>query len=454
MRGLTTTLLLVLVLAGLGAYIYFVESERPAGGVEEREKVFAVEADQIEQMTVTAKGETTTLAKTDGVWKITAPVAADADSTEVSNLTTAIAALEINRVLDENASNLADFGLADPRIKIAFKAGSTSGEVHFGETTPTQGDMYAVKPGESRVFLVAAYQDSSLAKNTFDLRDKRVLQFDRDKIDSLELTQPGAPAVQLARAGNEWALTAPIAARGDYSAIESLVTRLSTASMTELVDPNSPESFGLETPSAVVTVGTGSTRAALELGTEREGALFARDRARQMIFKVEPSLAADLKKTADELRDKELFEFRTFNLMRLQVTRGADTFEFQKVPGGGEGGADKWQRVVEGKAMDVDTTAMEDFLSKLSALRAQSYNPTTNAAGLAPPALIAAASYDSDKFERVRLISGEEQAFGVRDGEAGVAVLDANDVSETIKALDAVLNPTPPSAGTTSEPGR
>jgi hypothetical protein len=445
MRGLTTTVILVLVLAGLGAYIYFVDSERPAAGIEDREKVFAVEADQIEQITVTAKGETTTLAKTDGVWKITAPVTVDADSTAVSSLASALAALEINRVLEENASNLADFGLDNPRIKISFKAGGSSGEVHFGETTPTQGDRYAVKAGESRVFLVAAYQDASLAKNTFDLRDKRVLQFDRDKIDSLELAQPGAAAVQLARAGNEWAIKAPTAARGDYSAIEGLVTRLSTVSMTELVDPNSPESFGLETPSAVVTVGMGSTRATLELGAERDGALFARDRARQMVFKVEPSLATDLKKTADDLRDKDLFEFRTFNLVRLQVTRGADTHEFQKVEGGGEGGADKWQRVVDGKPTDVATTAMEDFLSKLSALRAQSFNPTTNAAGLAQPALVAAVSYDTDKFERVRIITGEDQAFGVREGEAGVAVLDVNDVGETIKALDAVVNPAPAS---------
>jgi hypothetical protein len=185
MRGLTTTIILVLVLAGLGAYIYFVDSERPAGGIEEREKVFTVEAEQIEQITVTAKGETTTLTRTDGVWKITAPISADADSTEVSSLTSALAALEVNRVLDENASNLADYGLASPRIKVAFKAGNTSGELHVGETTPTQGDMYAVKAGESRVFLVAAHQDTSLAKNTFDLRDKRVLHFDRDKIDTL-----------------------------------------------------------------------------------------------------------------------------------------------------------------------------------------------------------------------------------------------------------------------------
>jgi hypothetical protein len=443
MRGLTTTILLVLVLAGLGAYIYFVDSERPPGGVADREKVFAVEADQIDEITVTAKGESTTLSKADGVWKITAPVAADADSMEVSSLTRALADLEVNRVLDENAANLTEFGLAEPRIRIAFKAADgVSGEVHFGETTPTQGDMYAVKAGESRVFLVSAYQETSLAKNTFDLRDKRVLHFDRDKIDTLELTHPGAPAITLSRAGNEWVIKAPTAARGDYSAIEGLVTRLSTASMTELVDPNSPESFGLENPSVVATIGTGSARATLELGAERDGAVFARDRARQLMFKVEPSLATDLAKTVDDLRDKDLFEFRTFNVLRLQVVRGAETYEFQKVDGG-EDGADKWQRLLDGKPVEVETTPMEDFLSRLSGLRADSFNPTTNAAGLASPALVVAASYDTDKFERVRLIAGDGQAFGVREGEPGVAVIDADNLQETLKALDAVLDPSP-----------
>ncbi|HUE85014.1 MAG TPA: DUF4340 domain-containing protein [Vicinamibacterales bacterium] len=443
MRGLTTTILLVLVLAGLGAYIYFVDSERPAGGVEDREKVFAVEADQIEEITVSAEGDSTTLRRADGVWQISAPVTADADPTEVSSLATALAGLEINRVLDENASNLADYGLADPRIKIAFRAeGGTSGELHIGETTPTRGDMYAVKAGESRVFLVAAYQESSFAKSTFDLRDKRILHFERDKIDTIELTQPGSPAVQLARAGNEWTITAPVQARGDYSAVEGLVTRLSTASMTELVDANSPESFGLEAPSAVVTIGTGSARATLELGAERDATLFARDRARQLIFKVEPSLATDVKKTVDELRDKDLFEFRTFNALGLRVSRGADTYEFQKVAGGGEGGADKWQRVVDGKPTDIETTTMEDFLAKLSALRAESFSPTTNAERLASPALVVGASYDSDKYERVRLIPGEPQAFAVRDGEPGVAVLDSDNVNETIKAFDLIVVPT------------
>ena len=46
MRGLTSTLILVVVLAGLGGYIYFVDSKRPAPGADgssaAKEKVFTV----------------------------------------------------------------------------------------------------------------------------------------------------------------------------------------------------------------------------------------------------------------------------------------------------------------------------------------------------------------------------------------------------------------------------
>lgn len=441
MRGLTSTIILVVVLAGLGGYIYFVESERPASGVEEKDKVFTVEADAIESLTVTSAGETTTLQKADGTWKITAPVEIDADANEVSGLTNAIAGLEVNRVVSENVTNLADYGLADPRIKVAFKAsGGAAGELHIGDKTPTASDMYAVKPGENRVFLVPAFQETALAKNTFALRDKRILHFERDKVDTVEINVPGSPAVQVVRDGTEWTVKAPIQARGDYSAVEALLTRLSTAPMTEIIDPNSPQTFGLESPTAVITVGAGSNRAALELGAESDGKLYARDRARQLIFAVDPSLGADVKKTVDDVRDKDLFEFRSFSAQRLRLTRGNETFEFQKVAGSGET-PDKWQRVVDGKATAVDLAKMEDFLTKLAALRAQSFNPTTNAAGLADAALVAEATYDSDKTERVRFIRSDDQVFGVREGEPGVGVVDADSFAETMKALDAVVAP-------------
>jgi hypothetical protein len=91
-------------------YIYFVESEKPAPGLEPNEKVFSVESDKIQEVRVTAGGATTVLAKKDTGWQITEPMATDADPTEASSLVTNLASLETSRVIDENPSDLAPYG--------------------------------------------------------------------------------------------------------------------------------------------------------------------------------------------------------------------------------------------------------------------------------------------------------------------------------------------------------
>jgi len=110
MRGLTSTLILVVVLAGLGAYIYFVDSKRPAasadGSSETKDKVFTVEADKINELRITTQGETSLLRKSEAGWKMVEPTAVDADPPEVIGVATALTNIDIVRVVDDNATNL------------------------------------------------------------------------------------------------------------------------------------------------------------------------------------------------------------------------------------------------------------------------------------------------------------------------------------------------------------
>jgi hypothetical protein len=455
MGRLTSTLVLVVALAGLGGYIYFVDSKRPAPGTEPRDKVFAVEADAIEEITVKSGGEATTLRKVDGSWKITTPIQADADQNEVSSLTTNIASLEMNRVVDENAPNLGEFGLATPAIEVSFKAaGGASGQVALGDKTATQSDVYAVKPGEKRVFVVSAFQETTFAKKTFDLRDKRILTFERDKVDSLEVALDGKTAVQLARSGSDWSVRAPTPARADYSAVEGLLTRVASGNMTKLVEPAADAAalakYGLDKPTAAITLGAGSTRATLALGKEESGVVYARDQSRPMVFAVEPALATDLKKPADDYRDKDLFESRAFNTDRVRITRGADSYDFQKVAGSGATAVDKWQRVGGSAPVDVDATKVDDLLSKLTAARAQSFAASLDKTGLDKPALTVGVSYDQGKFERVRFATVNADAFAARDGEAGAARLEGTGYTDIVTALDALLAAPPPAPANAS----
>ena len=122
---ITAVLALLVVLIGLGAYIYFVESKRPASSEAEttKEKVYTLEGDKIEQIKVKSeKGETTTLKKSDGTWQILEPIETKADQSEVSGITTNLASLELQRVVEEAPADLAQYGLAKPRVEVDFKA--------------------------------------------------------------------------------------------------------------------------------------------------------------------------------------------------------------------------------------------------------------------------------------------------------------------------------------------
>ena len=215
MRGLTSTLVLVVVLAGLGAYIYFVDSKRPAasadGSSATKEKVFTVEADKINELRITYQGESSLLRKADGGWKMIEPAQIDADPPEAIGVATALTNVEIVRVVDENATNLEQFGLANPQITVAFKAdGGAAGTLKLGNKNATQGEIYAVKNDEKRVFLVSSFQETSFNRKPFDLRDKKILKFDRDKADSLVLAK-GASSIELSRSGSEWKVVKPVA---------------------------------------------------------------------------------------------------------------------------------------------------------------------------------------------------------------------------------------------------
>ena len=105
-----------------------------------KEKVFTVESDKIDEMTIKSEsGERTTLKKTGTDWQIVAPVTAPPDGAAVSGLTSNLSTLEIQRVIDDNPQDVAEYGLTQPRIEVTFKAGGKEQRLQIGRKTP-RGD--------------------------------------------------------------------------------------------------------------------------------------------------------------------------------------------------------------------------------------------------------------------------------------------------------------------------
>lgn len=440
-----STLALVAVAAGLGAYIYFVDAKKT--DTEVKEKVFSVPMDDVEELRVTAKGGTTVLHKTNGTWALVEPVATDADANDVNTLLTSLTGLEVNKEVEAKAADLAQFGLTAPKADITYKAkGGASGRIRLGDATPTGGDLYAVKDDNARVFLVSTYVETNLARSSFDLRDKRVLRFERDKADGLELTSGGKPPVTFARTNSDWRMTAPAVARGDYGAIEGLLTRLTTTMMTsiETTDVSDLKKYGLDKPASTLVVKTGSSAATLAVGTSPDGKAYARDLSRPMVFTVDPSFATDLLKDAGDYRRKDLFEFKPFSLTEATFSRGAETVVLKKTKGA-DNAPDKWTVTTGSATRDADSARVDELLSKIGTLRADGFVPAAPAAATTP-VLKVKASFDEAKTEDAALGRAGADAFGTRVDEAGALKIPGTALDEVLKALDAVLAPPAPAA--------
>lgn len=461
MRGLRSTLVLLALAIGLGAYVYFVERHRPpASEAEPDEKLFTFEADDVATLEVRSEeGTVTALERTGDAWRIVAPIDAPADDANASSIASALAALEVRRVVEEGEEGPVDlepFGLDEPLLDVGFSLADSDApqRLLLGDQTPTGADRYAKLDDSDRVLLVAGYLDTTFDKTTFDLRDKTILEFDRDDLDGLEITG-GDRAIRFVKDGDDWRLAEPWTAGADFGVVEGLIGSLGSGRMrsVESEDTGDLEPFGLGDPAFSVAVSAGSSTATLHVGGETpDGDYFARDAARPIVFTVDASLVTSLERDASEYRRKAMFAFRSYNATRLEVERGAGAAVFEKTAAAADEATDEsdeadaetedvWRRV-EPDPADVPRTEMDDLLTKVSNLRAESFVESRPDTGLGPEqvaATIRARFGDDDVEERVTVWRAGDDTFAVRGDEAGAARIDGQAFDDALEALDAAV---------------
>jgi hypothetical protein len=436
-RGLKSTIALVVVLAGLVAYIYFVDSKKPASDTPEvKAKAFTVDADQIEDIEFKpASGEPSRVQKTNGTWQLVEPEKAEADQGQVSNAATSLAAIEINSVVDDNPSDLAQYGLNPPKADIAFRVKGQKDVRHLflGEKTATGGDLYAKTPDQKRVFLIASYLENTFNRTPFDLRDKAVLKFDQSKADGIELVHEGATTT-LAKSGSDWMVTKPYKARADFAGAEAVLTALSSLQMQKIVSNEAKDlgKYGLDKPAATVTVMAGSNRASVALGKTEADTVYARDLSRPLVFTIPTTASPDLEKNAEGFRRKDMFDGRSFNTSHVELRRGGETVTLDKSKS--KDGKDVWKNAA-GK--ELDTAKVEDLLTKLSNIRAQLFQQRTDPV-LKMPTLVATLKLDNNTTETVIFARNGNAVLANRSDEPGSATVEVMAFNDAMMAIDAV----------------
>src|SRR5256886_11214512 len=157
---------------------------------ESSPKILTLQAADIAALSIRKKsGDSVALARNEaGQWQITAPQALAADQDAVSSMLSTLTSLNSDRLVEDKASNFDQYGLTQPSVEVEItkKDGKTQ-KLLIGDDTPTGNGAYATLAGDSRVFTIASYNKNVLVKSPNDLRAKRLLTFDSDKVPAIEL---------------------------------------------------------------------------------------------------------------------------------------------------------------------------------------------------------------------------------------------------------------------------
>ena len=171
--------------------------------------------------------------------------------------------------------------------------------------------------------------------------------------------------------------------------------------------------------------------------------VYAKDQSRPAVVTVEATLVADVTKDAGEYRQKDFFDGRAFNATRLEVTRNGQLAVFEKTKTKNKDGQDeeKWKQSTPA-ARDVEQSAVENLISAITAARATSFvdaTAKTDLDKLAKPELAIALTTDEGKrVEKVSFSRSGTEGYATRDGEPGVAKVDAATVDNIVKSLEGI----------------
>ena len=440
--------LLALVAASLGAYIYFVESKKPAPTGDDskpKEKVFHFDKAKLKEIAISSSGSTIILVREGAGWKMTAPTAVLADGPAVDSILGSLSGLEMDEEVAPGAANLKDFGLESPEKTVTLTPdGGAAETLLLGAKLADGSGVYAKTPDKTRIFTVATFGLSSLDKKPFDLRDRDLLHVKRDAVKTVAITGPqGSYALAKSDPG-EWAFTKPLVTLAGRWGVEGLLGTVDSLRMESVAadDAKDLKKFGLDKPSRTVTLGLadGSTKT-LEIGASAgDKKWYAREKDAGLVAVIPGALVDDLAKGMGELRSKRLLEVATYETEGFDVVGGGATKTYAKTTVKDAQGLDsaKWKRTAP-DAKELDTSKVEDALFKIGAIEVAEFIDQPKAAeayGLEAPAITLAIRSGAGKGEqKLELGKKEGAVYARRPGDASILKIDPAKAEDLIKAF-------------------
>lgn len=329
---------MALVLAALGLYLYLIEF--PAKESQEREesvkkKVLTVEEQAITSLTFKTDREELVLERTpDKGWALIKPIRAEADPRELQSLIRAIVLGSVHRVVEENPTALAPFGLDKPVAAVTIKGGSAEDTLLIGDTGPLSSTLYVLRTSDHALLLTDLAPKDFVNKSLMTFRKKDILHIPSGEVDRIRLTYPTTEIV-LYRVSDKpkprWKIRYPVEAEADLNEVRMLLFRLEDLKAMSIVDPGPARDAlakTLKQPKVKITVHAhdGDQIVKLHQPDPSSGEAIAETAPDAPLYRINPTFVKDFTKELYHLQDKRLFGADESDIAMLAVKTHAETY--------------------------------------------------------------------------------------------------------------------------------
>jgi hypothetical protein len=373
-------------------------ASRPALAYRGR-RVLDFAAADLDTVRVERGGETVALKQAKDGWRLTAPVAAEADTGKAGQLAGSLGNLEAVEYVNDapTPQDLDTYGLGKGAVKATLTftgAGKRPAQTLLvGKERPGRsGEFFAKLESGPSVFVVRKDVRDALDQGSLAYRPLPLWQVASDEVTSLRVQRAGEPEHRLTRRDGGWKVGGPFDAPALASLVEPLLTELAGPRAERFVAHAAKDlkPYGLDAPHLRLTLTAAGKERTLLVGSPTgPGARthYAKRDDDGAVFVVGDKLLAEADRGALDLLDRTLLTLDAKGITRVESKGGAAPLALQRK-------GEAWE-VVQSPApapFVADAGAVDGLLgawSHLQAVRFAAYGPNVEAAkyGLDRPAV-------------------------------------------------------------------
>jgi hypothetical protein len=384
---------------------------------------------QIKEIDLKKKdGTTVILQNQNGRWSIAAPESLPADQDAANALASTFNPVSADNVVEDKPKDLTQYGLSNPSLTVTVdEKDGKSQQLFLGDDVPAGSLAYARANSDPKVYAVSSSIKSSLDKSANDLRDKRLLTFDSNRLTRIELVS-GKTDVEFGKNNqNDWQIIKPEPYRADSFQVEELLRKLTDAKMDLSASADTTKkadsAFASGQPVGTVKVSDAAGTQNLDVRKNKDD-YYAKSSVVSGVYKVSADLGKEIDKPLDDFRNKKIFDFGFTDPTKIELQQGASDKTYVR------SGSD-WKL----GSQTMDAISIQAFIDKLRDLSAAKF---VNGGFTTPAFSVTVTSNDGKRIEKAEFAKAADGYIARRENEASLYQVDTKSADDMLEASKAI----------------